>query len=378
MKRIITCSDGTWNRPGDVDEDVQVKTNVEIMYNCIASTDSKGIAQVKIYDEGVGTGHGFRDRVLGGITGLGLDKNIKDAYTFVCLNYEAGDELYFFGFSRGAYTARSLAGFIYNCGVLKPQNIHLVDTVFGLYRDRNQYSTPTSDLMRSFRKQFCTHPLEGGSKELNDDLMPVKFIGVWDTVGSLGIPFSSMRLFSKNKYQFHDTKINSKVENAYHALSVDDRRKLFEPTLWEKTESVKKDPRHPQHQNMEQRWFAGVHSNVGGGYRDYTLSNIALDWLIDKSKEAGLAFDRIERPYYEVDPERNKDVLRDSYTLKYRLWPKTWRTVDIEHDIPAENRKRNEVIDDSVLKRIQTQKNYKPENILKVMSKFSQGKGQVK
>ena len=146
MKRIITCSDGTWNKIGNTDHGVVVQTNVEKMYNCISSKGKdpltkEDITQLKVYDQGVGTGYSWKDRVIGGTTGAGIDKNIKNMYSFFVLNYEPGDEIYLFGFSRGAYSARSLAGFIRNCGVIKPAYIHLVDKAYDLYRDRNDYST---------------------------------------------------------------------------------------------------------------------------------------------------------------------------------------------------------------------------------------------
>src|ERR1700712_2571258 len=115
MKRIITCSDGTWNKPGTLDRGSVVKTNVERMYNTICSCGEDKIEQCKIYDQGVGTGYAERDKIFGGLTGLGLDKHIQDMYTFICLNYQPGDDIFLFGFSRGAYTARSIGGFVRNC-----------------------------------------------------------------------------------------------------------------------------------------------------------------------------------------------------------------------------------------------------------------------
>jgi uncharacterized protein (DUF2235 family) len=279
MKRIITCTDGTWNKPGAKDRGQVVQTNVEKMYNAVSQVAADGVQQLKAYDEGVGTGYSLRDKLLGGISGLGLDRHIKNMYFFICLNYQPGDELYLFGFSRGAYTARSLAGFIRNCGILKPENIHLLDKAFELYRDRNNYTLPDSDLMKSFKRQYAA-----------EELTRIKFIGVWDTVGSLGVPLPFYQLYNADKYRFHDCKLSSSVEHAYHALAIDDRRKLFTPTLWEQSEKVKNDPTNTQ--KMEQRWFAGSHSNVGGGYADSGLSDIALQWLMDKAAAVGLTFDK--------------------------------------------------------------------------------------
>ncbi|MDQ6609749.1 MAG: DUF2235 domain-containing protein, partial [Bacteroidota bacterium] len=277
MKRIVTCSDGTWNKPDLKDKGIEVKTNVAKMYESICSKGKNDIEQVKIYDQGVGTGNTLKDKIVGGATGLGLDRHIKDMYTFFVINYNKGDEIYLFGFSRGAYTARSIAGFIRNCGILKPEYIHLVDKAYSLYRDRNNYSTPDSDLMRSFRAAYCI-----------ENITPIHFIGVWDTVGSLGIPLPWYQLANRNKYKFHDVTLSSTIRNAYHALAIDERRALFSPTLWKKSKTVSNDPEHPQ--QMEQRWFAGVHSNVGGGYADSALSNITLKWLMEKAEAVGLCY----------------------------------------------------------------------------------------
>ena len=127
MKRLITCTDGTWDQPGDKVDGKSIDSNVCLFYTAVREKDDFGIQQLKFYDTGVGTGYTLEDKLMGGITGAGIDKKIKDAYTFLVLNYEKGDELFFVGFSRGAYTARSLAGFIRNCGILRPEYLHLVD-----------------------------------------------------------------------------------------------------------------------------------------------------------------------------------------------------------------------------------------------------------
>ena len=349
MKRIITCSDGTWNEPDEKDGKVVVKTNVAKMYDCICSQgrDNEGnpVQQLKAYDQGVGTGISRRDKFLGGITGAGLDKNILDMYMFICLSYQPGDEIYLFGFSRGAYTARSISGFIRNCGVLKPEYLHHINTAFSLYRDRNDYSNPESDLMRSFRRNYC-----------QEDITPIYLIGVWDTVGSLGVPLPWYKTLNQKKYHFHDVTLSSTVKHAYHALSIDDRRKLFTPTLWEKSDTVSEDGNHPQ--QLEQRWFAGVHSNVGGGYKDSGLSNRALQWLIDKATTAGLCYH--DPVSYEINPDRDKEEIRNSYTWKYWFWRKIWRDIDLDDS------RQNQSIDDSVRERYNNPlKKYKPANLKK-------------
>jgi uncharacterized protein (DUF2235 family) len=345
MKRLITCSDGTWNKPGTKDMGIEVTTNVAKMFNCICSLDTSDknnpIQQLKVYDQGVGTGYTWKDRLLGGATGAGIDKNIKDMYLFLALNYEPGDEIFLFGFSRGAYTARSIGGLIRTCGILKPEYIHLVDKAYELYRDRNDFTTPDSDLMKSFRRNYC-----------HEDVTHIKFIGVWDTVGSLGIPLPWYKLLNMNKYKFHDETLSSTVKCAYHALAIDEKRKLFLPTLWDKSSSTKYNKTYIQ--KLEQRWFAGVHSNVGGGYADNGLSNIALQWLIDKANEAGLCYN--DPPLIVEDKDRDKGKLRNSYTSLYWFWRPVSRKITLNDD-------SGQSIDQSVIERIKTDKTYRPRNL---------------
>lgn len=351
MKRLITCSDGTWNKPDTLDRGKPVKTNVEKMYNyiCGLDTSAEPVRQLKIYDAGVGTGYSPKDRIFGGLTGSGIDQNIKDVYTFLMLNFEPGDELYLFGFSRGAYTARSLAGFIRNCGILKPQYLQHVDKAYELYRDRNKYTHPDSDLMRAFKQQY--------SNETN-----IKFIGVWDTVGSLGLPLIWLHTLNKERYSFHDQTLSNTVDNAYHALAIDDKRTLFSPTLWKKSKTVLKDPGHEQ--KLEQRWFTGVHSNIGGGYSDSGLSDLALQWLMDKAQLSGLCYDQALTK--EIKPDYAGE-LRNSYTPMYRLWKAKYR--DILLDDEDTEKKYNQEIDESVWKRFKKDNSYRPQNLIKYAKK---------
>lgn len=364
--RIITCSDGTWNKP-IVDDNKKkdntgkhrhpnISTNVERIFNCIAEKeevkDEKGnvietIYQHKAYDQGVGTGVTWWDRYIGGATGLGLDRNIKDMYLFLCMAYRPGDDIYLFGFSRGAYTARSLAGFIYNCSILEPSHINLVDTAYDLYRNRNPLTKPNSALMRSFRDNYC-YPRP-----------KIKFIGVWDTVGSLGLPIKKFR--NPAKYRFHDCTLNDEVQHAYHALAIDEQRTLFSPTLWQ----MSKEAIAANNQTLEQRWFPGVHSNVGGGYPDHGLSDIALKWLMEKAQATGLQFD--PGSLDSLDPKLNPNSAGKKYAshlaLPYLLTPWDWGRRKIR-----EQSNTFETIDDSVL----NIKNYNPRNAAKLIKELKE------
>src|SRR5947209_2557398 len=267
-KRLVICCDGTWNTPDETNQGVPVATNVTKMALAMADRDSFGVEQQMFYTRGVGTGR--YDHWLGGGLGVGLSDKIQEAYMFVVDNFEVGDELFLFGFSRGAYTARSLAGFIRNAGVLKRQYTGRLKAAYELYRDRSNTTHPRSTEAQLFR---ATYALE----------TRIKFIGVWDTVGALGIPDIPVPAAIADRWKFHDVTLSTWVDYAFHALALDERRKPFLPTLWDQADDA------PSTQVIEQIWFAGVHSDVGGGYRDAELADIALLWLIGKARSCGLA-----------------------------------------------------------------------------------------
>lgn len=358
MKRIITCSDGTWNKPGCKDRGKIVKTNVEKMFQAICDCDGD-VRQLKVYDQGVGTGFSFKDRLFGGAAGAGVDKNIKDMYIFIMLNYEPGDEIYLFGFSRGAYTARSLVGLIRTCGLLKVQNMHLVDKAYELYRDRNDYSDANSDLMVSFRRNNCV-----------EDITPIKFIGVWDTVGALGIPLPIYQKYNSNRYKFHDVTLSPTVENACQALAINERRRPFQPAIWETCKSVLNNPDHPQ--RLEQRWFAGVHSNVGGGYCESGLSDLALQWIVGKAQKIGLCYHD-----HELSKIKGNHLgeLRNSMGFWY------WFLLPKSRKITLGNPVTREVIDESVWKRYDEDPSFRPRTLRNVPrsvgSTFLSDKGEL-
>ncbi len=262
MKRLIICSDGTWNTP-----DQRVPSNIVKLSHLISTESLDGSAQVVYYDQGVGTGN-VLDRLTGGAFGRGLDNNIEDNYRFLVNNYAPGDDIFLFGFSRGAYTVRSTVGLIRKCGVLRKEHAGKVRAAYDLYRRRDV--NPDLPDVVSFRKDF-SHDAD------------IKFVGVFDTVGALGIPVRGLRLLTKGKYQFHDTQLTSKVKFAYHALAIDERRTPFKPTLWT---NVPKPG-----QTVEQAWFAGVHSDIGGSLDSAGLGDVTLQWMISRATACGLSFD---------------------------------------------------------------------------------------
>lgn len=352
MKRIIVCCDGTWNRPGNKDRGQPIETNVEKMYKTVATKDTN-VKQTKFYGPGVGTGFALTDQVLGGSIGIGIDRNIQDAYKFLMWSYEPGDEIYMFGFSRGAYTVRSLGGLIRNCGIMKPNYLHLIAEAYQLYRDRTDLTHPDCDAMIAFKKSYAIEPETA-----------IKFMGVWDTVGALGIPISWFNWWNR-KYQFHDVKLSSHIRYAYHALAMDERRRVFSPALWDIN---KKALYGPQPQVCEQVWFPGVHANVGGGYLDCGLSNIALKWMIERAQDTGLEFDAERVQKIACD---SKGELRTSLNLFYRMTGTVVRRIN-EINIRKkmeEGITRNEKVHLSCLERFHMLEKYRPKNLLTAIEK---------
>jgi uncharacterized protein (DUF2235 family) len=286
MKRLIVCADGTWNRPDEKSKKTgkPTPTNVEKLHEAVPHV-ANGIAQVAHYESGVGTGN-LLDRLFGGAIGKGIDRHIRNCYQFLVDEYEKGDEIYLFGFSRGAYTARSLAGLIRNSGILRPEHRSLIDEAFDIYRSRDPKTHPRGEDAQEFRNAHSYWDVDNDGTEI--DSTKITCVGVWDTVGALGIPLELFQSFNELKYQFHDTSLSGRVKNAFHALAIDERRKPFAPTLWEQ-------PLSDAQANinwLEQAWFTGCHSDVGGGNETSQLSDIAFMWMIDRVQErTDLRFD---------------------------------------------------------------------------------------
>lgn len=272
MKRIVILADGTWNSP-----EQGRPTNVLRMAHSIRPT-AAGVKQVVFYDWGVGSD---RMKLAGGLTGAGIDKNIMDGYRFIVHNYDPGDALFFFGFSRGAYTVRSLAGLIRNCGILRRTFEDRIPAAYRHYRKRTADSSPDAPDSVAFRKEFAVA-----------DVTPIEFVGVWDTVGALGIPVPFWGTLGAREFLFHDTAPSRIIRHARHALSIDEDREDFLPTLWDKKPGL----------DLQQVWFAGVHSDVGGGYEEPGLSDIACLWMMEEASRCGLKFEPHLRSGLKPDP----------------------------------------------------------------------------
>lgn len=348
-KRLIVCCDGTWNRADQAKDGKPCPTNVVKTAYRAAKRDhaDASVPQVTYYSQGVGTGNSV-DRYTGGAFGHGLDDNLFDAYRFLVANYEPGDDVFLFGFSRGAFTARSLGGMVRNCGILKRTSVDKYPEALDLYRDREH--APDDETARRFR---------GEHSILEDENVPIRFIGVWDTVGALGIPVRGLRSLTRGKYQFHDVQLSSTVAEACHALAVDERRAPFEPSLW-----FQKPEHREAGQKVEQRWFCGVHSDVGGGYAETHHSDLALEWMLGKARGAGLSLDDSVLRKFVLHGDSLKDP-HDSKKGLYRVTPGLDRPIGLGPKDPKDSEGEQQedptqTVDDSVLRRWDEIPKYRP------------------
>jgi uncharacterized protein (DUF2235 family) len=260
-KNLVFCADGTWDDPNDNSNVCQLFTALEKL---------PGV-QVPMYDSGVGSSGTPIEKLLDGAVGSGLFQKIKDGYSAISAQYEPGDLIYIFGFSRGAYTARSLAGMISICGLptINQQDSACLDMAFEAYRNAAQRDLLLDTLNASYKM----------------DNAKIELLGVWDTVGSLGIPalFGSIDV---NQYGFLSTTLHEDVVTAVQALSIDEHRMQFQPAIFA--------PSPYPEQTLVQIWFSGVHCDVGGGYapdkNGASPSNIPLLWMASYAKAAGLQF----------------------------------------------------------------------------------------
>jgi Uncharacterized alpha/beta hydrolase domain (DUF2235) len=286
-KRIVVCSDGTGN--------TAIKgrgTNVFKLFEAVDLDthrfDPAVTPQIAIYDDGVGTENFKPLKLLGGATGWGLSRNVKHLYAELARVYDPGDEIYMFGFSRGAFTVRTLVGLIGACGLidlrkLRPRTsraFHIaVKQAYSAYRAcyrpllAQLLVTPSHDSAVRFKRRY-SYPVD----------VRVRFVGVWDTVDGVGLPFHLGDLLNAtvHRFKFPDLTLSPIVDRACHALAIDDERQTFHPLMWKETSE--------DAARITQVWFAGAHSNVGGGYPKQGMSFVALDWMLEEAAQAGKPF----------------------------------------------------------------------------------------
>jgi len=338
LKRICVCCDGTWNTPDEVEAGQPVSTNVVKIAEAVTTHDGDGVRQLVFYDPGIGTSGGWLRRVFDGATGTGMSRNIREAYRFLIHHYEPGDALFFFGFSRGAFTVRSLAGLIRNSGLLRRDALDHVDAAYALYRSRAPGAHPRAREAVLFRRTFAV-----------EEVTRLHFIGVWDTVGALGNPvrINDYLGYFGRRNEFHDTDLSSTVRHAYHAVAIDETRKHFAATLWHQ-------PKPVEGQTVEQVWFAGAHSNIGGGCVSAGLSDIALEWMENRARRAGLAIGPLQtRPDVGEKP-------MDSRRFLYRLIPVHRRAIRANDHLGQ----TYEHLHRSVLDKHRQDADYRPPNLV--------------
>jgi uncharacterized protein (DUF2235 family) len=293
MKRIVMLIDGTWNEEGKGNDTNIAKLDPNYKgagAPLIKPVAVDGTAQKVFYHEGVGNDPDLLKHLLGGAIGFGLKQIVQDAYRTVAENYERGDEIYILGFSRGAYAARALAGLIGASGIQRPADPQGVDTAWDHFRVDPKVREGAKAASSSDQKTIDSFNRIAAQSAI--DLSPgIKCVGVFDTVGSYGVP-AGIGLAGLGRYVtlailgFHDTEIGKHVDVALHAVAVDERRRSFVPTFWTAPKA------QPPRTHVEQTWFAGVHCNIGGGYSDAGLSDEALIWMIARIQAlTGLEFD---------------------------------------------------------------------------------------
>jgi uncharacterized protein (DUF2235 family) len=298
MKRIVIACDGTWNRL-----DAAFPTNVAKLARAVLPVGPGGVAQITCHLDGVGSGRGTGylaqsvDRVLGGTLGLGLMTTLEEAYRFLVLTYAPGDEIHLLGFSRGAFMARSLAGLLRTSGILERRNAPAIPDAIGLYRRRMAIGGADGQAAMAFRARLSAHvttsPREA-DRRVASGLTPgvplaIAYVGVWDTVGALGIPSHFTLAARLNRgLAFHDTALSRLVRAARHAVAIDERRRTFPPTLWANIRALNLGAGRLAY---AQRWFPGDHASVGGGGPVTELSDDALVWIAEGAAAAGLALD---------------------------------------------------------------------------------------
>lgn len=325
-KRIVVCCDGTWNN-------AEAKTHIHWISEHCQTDDAEPLPQVVGYFAGVGA-----DvlPIAGGTIGLGLSHNVRNAYRFIRANWQPNDELFIFGFSRGAYTARSLSGFLRLVGLLdNPDWVDVAYLWYRLSRPRGQEPSRLSRILGALVERQIKHQIE------------VTFLGVFDTVGALGVPFRAEDLIAdlgvgellerrglgmlgtfinlaedtvrRPIEGFHDTELGAHVRNAYHALAIDERRGPFLPTLWTKV---------PSTSTVEQAWFAGVHGDVGGNYHEAPdgghLAGVPLLWMMEKATALGLdlkpgALDELRATANPLAPQH--ESLSREWELLFKVSP---------------------------------------------------------
>lgn len=317
MRNLIICCDGTWNSRQPDPQLGGQPTNVVRLHAALAPESEQETPQLRYYHTGVGTEGNLVQRAWGGLTGAGLDRNIMSAYRWLATNYLPGDRIFLFGFSRGAYTVRSLGGMLSKCGLLNLTGLGSKEVWRRVERAYHEGYRGGRNWTQ-WSSGWKYHGPNAGKNPI-----PIHFLGVWDTVGSLGIPaeLGALGLLqSANRRQFHDTTLGNGVTHARHAVSIDEARSTFVPTLWTKVAPER---------DVKQLWFPGVHADIGGGYADRSLADITLEWMLNEAKACGLGVR--DSAWGQLNPDPLGRI-NDSYTGVFRALKNRPRAVPLLTD----------------------------------------------
>jgi uncharacterized protein (DUF2235 family) len=342
-RRIVVFSDGTGNSSAKL-----FKTNVWRLYQAVDTSQST-TRQLVAYDDGVGTSTFKPLALLGGAFGVGLMRNVLDLYRFICRNYRDGDEIFAFGFSRGAFTIRVLVGLLTTVGVIRRQTDtatldRLSNDAYRKFRRHfrlpgrgNWMNRLIVDSLRSLRDRSIKWWRKRKRQPyLNDthliDVPKIAFVGVWDTVAAYGFPIAEITKGIDRwvwPLSMPDYKLSKKVSRARHALALDDERDTFHPLLWDEVHEHKLIHHEDENERvssdrMRQVWFTGMHSDVGGGYSDDSLSYVSLVWMANEAKAAGLELraDALEEFQEKADPLGPLHDSRSGVSAYYRYQPR--------------------------------------------------------
>lgn len=332
-RNLVLCSDGTGNTANK-----DRGTNVWRLYESLDrhSQLRGGPEQLATHDDGVGTSTNKTLAALGGAFGFGLARNVRELYTWLARNYRPGDKIWLFGFSRGAFTVRCLAGLICRCGVPNASALsekeldEIVSAAWFAYK--RAHSRRDASVADGIKR---THGAAATAETPNDHDVPIEFIGVWDTVDAYGLPFDELTEAVSRATQwlgpaawvrFRDHKLHPLVRHGVHAIAIDDERRSFHPKIWNERDL-------PEEQTVDQAWFAGMHSDVGGGYPRGSLSLVSLDWMMGHAEARGLRFSKAARE--EVCERMNPlGPMHDSRTglgAYYRYGPREIATLCEAH-----------------------------------------------
>jgi uncharacterized protein (DUF2235 family) len=343
MKNIALFLDGTWNEMISGKSEKEF-TNVAKLYQGAVNDEN----QVTRYFSGIGrrqaTPAGEEGiiqyqphKFMGGFFGLGMSDHIKDAYQFLSKKYQYGDRVYLFGFSRGAFAARSLAGFADAVGLLLADqvNLNLIEQAYAFYEN-------AEDIRLTALRRFLSDMTGREGPRSSEEALPIYMIGVWDTVGALGFSKFPLR-FDAPFTQFHRTELPANVTHARHALALHENRSLFSPVLWKGRSPNNKN------QSLEQRWFNGAHSDVGGGYEEDEWSDVALNWMATEASDLDLALS--DKWKFRLDRTAGKPI-HSAWKGAFRFTPLGSREGVAVYPDPAAEVHKTFTVDPSVTARL--------------------------